>query len=110
MYHTMCGVLGFCAVFLLGIPASAAEFGFSGMHVQGMKPAIAQALGMKKAEGVLVRDVALGGPADKAGVLRGDLILEFDGVEIDTFKRLVGVVTKTKPGQKVKLEVSRANG
>ena len=65
---------------------------------------------MKKAEGVLVRDVALGGPADKAGVLRGDLILEFDGVEIDTFKRLVGVVTKTKPGQKVKLEVSRANG
>lgn len=97
-------------MFLLSAPAVAAEFGFSGMHVQGMKPAIAQALGMKKAEGVLVRDVALGGPADKAGVLRGDLIVMFNGVKIDTFKRLVGVVTKTKPGQKIDLEVSRSSG
>jgi len=43
-------------------------------------------------------------------VLRGDLILEFDGVKIDTFKRLVGVVTKTKPAQTVALRVKRADG
>jgi len=85
------------------LQAAAAEFGFSGMHVQGMKPAIATALQLKTAEGVLVRDVALGGPADKAGVLRGDLIIRFNGVKIDTFKRLVGVVTKTKPEQVVTL-------
>ena len=91
-------------------PAQAAEFGFSGMHVQGMKPAIATALGMKKAEGVLVRDVALGGPADKAGVMRGDLIVKFNGVKIDTFKRLVGVVTKTKPGQSIDLAIKRSSG
>jgi len=102
--------LGLIVVLLLGAPALAAEFGFSGMHVQGMKPAIAEALGMKKNEGVLVRDVMLGGPADKAGVLRGDLIMEFDGVKIDTFKRLVGVVTKSKPAQTVALRVKRAEG
>jgi len=104
------GVLSFVVVLLFGAPAPAAEFGFSGMHVQGMKPAIAEALGMKKDEGVLVRDVMLGGPADKAGVQRGDLIVEFDGVKIDTFKRLVGVVTKTKPAQRVELRVRRAEG
>jgi len=107
---TVLGALGFIVVLLCSAPALAAEFGFSGMHVQGMKPAIAEALGMNKDEGVLVRDVALGGPADKAGVLRGDLILEFDGVKIDTFKRLVGVVTKTKPAQTVALRVKRADG
>ena len=97
------------AIFL-GSSAGAAEFGFSGMHVQGMKPAIANALGMVKPEGVLVRDVALGGPADKAGVKRGDLILRFNGIKIDTFKRLVGAVVKTKPEQVVSMKVRRNTG
>ncbi len=97
-------------VIFLGSSTRAAEFGFSGMHVQGMKPAIAKALGMVKAEGVLVRDVALGGPADKAGVQRGDLILRFNGVKIDTFKRLVGAVVKTKPEQVVSMKVRRNAG
>jgi serine protease Do len=88
----------------------AAEFGFSGMHVQGMSEAISEALGMKAQEGVLVRDVALGGPANEAGVERGDLILVFDGVKIDTFKRLVGAVVKTKPGQTVAMRVRRPDG
>lgn len=102
--------LGVVSWLSMATHARAAEFGFSGMHVQGMKPAIAEALGLEKAEGVLVRDVALGGPADKAGVMRGDLIVKFDGVAIDTFKRLVGVVTKTEPDQKIAVVVKRAAG
>jgi serine protease Do len=94
----------------LATPTLAAEVGFSGMHVQGMNAAIAEALGLKTPDGVLVRDVALGGPADEAGVQRGDLILHFDGVKIDSFKRLVGAVTKTKPEQVVSLTVQRPEG
>lgn len=90
-------------------PASA-EFGFSGMQIQGMKPEIAKAMGLAKAHGVLIRDVALGGPADKAGIRRGDLIIKFGGKEIDTFKRLVQVVRGTKPGQSVKVTVQRKSG
>ena len=60
----------------------AAEFGFSGMHVQGVNLSIAKALGMSKPRGVLVRDVALGGPANKAGIQRGDLILNFDNLKV----------------------------
>lgn len=100
------------AIACLALPwrSVAAEFGFSGMHVQGMNPIIAEALGLKAAEGVLVRDVALGGPADRAGVLRGDLILRFNGIKIDTFKRLVGVVTKTRPEQVVSITILRPDG
>ena len=68
---------------------------------------MAAALGLEKTEGVLVRDVALGGPADKAGVMRGDLIVVFVGETIDTFKRLVSVVGGIKVGQKVPLTVLR---
>jgi serine protease Do len=105
-------LLGLAAMIWLSVPlqAVAAEFGFSGMHVQGMKPAIATALQLKSADGVLVRDVALGGPADKAGVMRGDLIIRFNGVKIDTFKRLVGVVTKTRPEQLVTIKVMHSGG
>lgn len=91
-------------------PATAAEFGFSGMHVQGVNAAIAKALGLKAPRGVMVMDVALGGPAAVAGIKRGDRITKFGGTDIDTFKRLVKVVTGTKPGQTLDIEVERADG
>ena len=101
--------LGVVALIALHLPApaGAAEAGFTGMQVQGITPVLAAALGLEKAEGVLVRDVAQGGPADKAGVMRGDLIVAFAGETIDTFKRLVSVVGGIKVGQKVPLTVLR---
>ena len=99
-----------CVAVEIAIPwtnASAAEFGFSGMHVQGVNSGIAKALGLPKAEGVLVMDVALGAAADIAKIKRGDRITHFNGTKIDTFKRLVSVVTKTRPGQSVDVRVHR---
>lgn len=101
------GLLALIAVLLAPPPGIAAEVGFTGMQVQGITPELAQALGLEKAEGVLVRDVALGGPADKAGFRRGDLIVVFAGKNIDTFKRLVSVVGGIKVGQKVPVTVLR---
>ena len=51
----------------------------------------ASALGLKETIGVLIRDVALGGPADMAGFRRGDLIIEYANQKIDTFEKLVKV-------------------
>ena len=96
------------AVSLVRSPfAVAGEFGFSGMHVQGMNLVIARALGMTQPRGVLVRNVALGGPANKAGIQRGDLILRFGETTILNFKSLVDEVRKTKPGDEVYLLLSR---
>lgn len=96
------------AAVLLGAPAgAAAESGFSGLHVQGMSLEIAKALGRDAADGVLVRDLALGGPADMAGIRRGDLILEFAGKKIDSFQRMVKAAGATRPGQEIEVRVLR---
>jgi len=90
--------------------ASAADFGFSGLQIHGMTQRIAHAMGLDKVKGVLVQDVALGGPADVAGFHRGDLIVKFDGTEIDTYNRMIKAVTATKPGQSVVVRVKRGGG
>jgi len=84
-----------------------AESGFTGMQIQGMSNKIAHALNRDNLDGILVRDVALGGPADQAGIKRGDLILKYVGKKITSFKQMVGVAQSTKPGQKVEVAVIR---
>jgi len=87
--------------------AGAADSGFLGMHVQGMSPETAAALNLKSTDGVLVRDVAVGGPSDRAGIRRGDLILKFAGQAIDSFERMIKAVGATRPGQDAKVELLR---
>ena len=98
------------AAIVISIPSgstSATDFGFSGMHVQGINDSIAEALNLSNSEGVMVMDIALGGPADVATIKRGDLITHFDGVKIDTFNRLVERVKKTRSGQSILVKVKR---
>ncbi len=87
--------------------AAKAETAFVGMQVQGVSRAVAAAFGIDKPEGVLVRDVALGGPADQSGIRRGDLIVSFAGTEIDTFERLVMRVRELVAGDSVPVRVLR---
>jgi len=99
------------ALTVIATPAGAAagaEKGFIGMQVQGMSERIAKALGLKSKNGVLVRDIALGGASDKAGFRRGDLILEFGGKKIETFEAMVKAASATKSGQKIKVAILRA--
>ena len=98
-------MLTICA--MAGPGSARAEPGFVGMHIQGMSELLADAMGLDAATGVLVRDIALGGPAAEAGFQRGDLIVRFDGVEIDSFETLVKRVQKTKPGNSYPVEVMR---
>ncbi len=104
----------FCTLFLLAgfflCSASSsvtAEAAFVGMQVQGISKKVAAAFGIDKPEGVLVRDVALGGPADKSGIHRGDMIVAFAGVEIDTFEKLVVKVRELQAGDSVPITVIR---
>jgi serine protease Do len=88
-------------------PAGAQDAAFVGMQVQGISQKVAAAIGIDKAEGVLVRDVALGGPADKSGIQRGDMIVSFAGTDIDTFEKLVTKVRELKAGDSVPITVLR---
>jgi len=99
------------ATVLFVSPGHAAEkAGFVGMQIQGMSAQIAEAMGRATPEGVLVRDVALGGPADKAGFKRGDLIVQFSGKTVKTFEDLVGEVKKLKADDSAEVKVVRHTG
>jgi len=90
--------------------AATAEPAFVGLKVQGVELTIARALGMDTPRGVLVRDIALGGPGDKAGFRRGDLIVEFNGTAIDRFEKLINAVRALDAGAEVSVKVERADG
>ncbi len=64
-------------------------------------------LGLKERTGALVSSVNGGGPAAKAGVEPGDVIIEFNGKTVRNRDELVGYVTRTTPGSTVPLKVLR---
>lgn len=72
-----------------------------------MTPEIAEALGLDKARGALVANVWKDGPAERAGVKVGDVIVEFDGKEIKESHDLPIIVARTAVDKKVRLKVLR---
>ncbi len=83
------------------------ERGWLGVQIQEVTPEIAQSLGLAKPEGALVADVTGGGPAAKAGLKQGDVVLSFNGHDITKVRDLPLVVAQTPVGQKAKVEVLR---
>jgi serine protease Do len=81
--------------------------GWLGLVTQEMTSAIAESLGMQQSEGALVADIAPGGPADRAGFRKGDVIIEYNGQPITAARQLPPLVARTKVGQNVEVKVLR---
>ena len=81
--------------------------GWLGVRIQEVTKEIAEVEKLKKPRGALVASVGERSPADKAGIKAGDIILEFDGKEIDTMRTLPKVVANTKVGKSVELKIWR---
>lgn len=81
--------------------------GWLGVMIQPLTPELAKRLGLKEEKGALVSDVVEGGPADKAGIKGGDLIIEFDGKKVDNPSHLRNMVANTAPGSEVPLKIVR---
>ena len=81
--------------------------GWLGVLIQEISKEIADSLGMKSVKGALVSSATEGGPAQKAGVKTGDVILKFNGIDIDTMKQLPKVVAGTPVGKSVPLVILR---
>ena len=60
-----------------------------------------------KGDGVLVTEVIKGCGADRAGLKKGDIIIEFNGKEIDDIRDLERAIRRTRPGDKVEVEIYR---
>lgn len=78
-----------------------------GVTIQEVSEEIAKGFGLDKASGALVNAVEKEGPADKAGVKAGDIILKFNGQSVATSSDLPKLVTSSKPESKATLEVWR---
>ncbi|RDK07139.1 DegQ family serine endoprotease [Cupriavidus lacunae] len=68
---------------------------------------VADSLGLGRARGALVGSVEPGGPAEKAGIEPGDIILKFNGRDIERASDLPRMVGETKPGTRVPLQLWR---
>ncbi len=78
-----------------------------GVVIQDVNAGNADAFGLAKPMGALVSQVDKGGPADKAGVLPGDVVLKYDGKPIERSTDLPQLVAATKPGTVATLDVWR---
>jgi len=80
-----------------------------GVMIQDITPELKAKLGLGTEEGALVSDVVSGGPADKAGIKRGDVVLRFDDKTIRGTRDLPFVVASTPIGKTVEMEIMRGN-
>ena len=78
-----------------------------GVVIQEVTKELADSFGLAKPQGALVNAVEKGGPADKAGVEVSDIILKFDGKNVNASIDLPRIVGATRPGSKVGLQVWR---
>jgi serine protease Do len=81
-----------------------------GVVIQDVTKELAESFGLSKAQGAVVSVVEKDGPAEKAGLEPGDIILKFDGKTVNNSSDLPRVVGATKPGTKVSLQVWRKGG
>ncbi|MEQ9112935.1 MAG: DegQ family serine endoprotease [Miltoncostaeaceae bacterium] len=80
--------------------------GWLGVRIQDVTDDLAEGLGLSEVRGALVTDVPEG-PALEAGMEAGDVILSFDGVEVDDTRGLVRQVANTEVGKEVRVMVFR---
>lgn len=80
--------------------------GWLGVRIQDVTPDLAEAIGLESAVGAAVTDVP-DGPAKEAGIQTNDIIVRFDGVEVEDTRELVRIVGNSPVGKEVPVVVMR---
>ncbi len=84
-----------------------ARRGWLGVRIQQVTPEIAESLGLKEPTGAMIAGVNEGGPADKAKIRGGDIVLKFNGQDVKNMSALPRVVADTEVGKQVPVVVWR---
>ncbi len=84
--------------------------GWLGVRIQTVTEEIAETLGLKEPIGALVASVIPDGPAEKAGIKAGDVIVEFNGKTVGQMRKLPRIVADTEVGNPVPVKLWRDNG
>ncbi|CAG9259153.1 MULTISPECIES: Do family serine endopeptidase [Burkholderia] len=81
--------------------------GWIGVEPQDVTPEIAESFGLQQKSGAIVAGVLQGGPADKAGIKPGDILVSVNGDDITDTTKLLNTVAQIKPGTPTKVHVVR---
>ena len=81
--------------------------GWLGVSVQNLTPELAEAFHVKRNKGAVIADVVNEGPADKAGIKRGDIVISYNGRAVADASSLRNMVALTPVGKKVDMEILR---
>jgi Do/DeqQ family serine protease len=81
--------------------------GYLGVVVQSITPELAQQFGVSSRNGALISEVQPGGPAEKAGLRRGDIVQEMNGKSLRDQHELQLVVSRLTPGTAINLTILR---
>lgn len=81
--------------------------GYIGVNIQPLTPEIVKALELEDSRGALISDVVPGGPAEKAGIKSGDVIISFNGKTVKDSQSLPTLVAATPVGEKATVTVLR---
>jgi serine protease Do len=83
--------------------------GWLGVTIQNFTPELAKEFGLEKAAGALVTEIFKGSPADRAGLKRGDVILDVNGKKISNVEGLRNLVAQSKVGSTIKIKILRSD-
>jgi S1-C subfamily serine protease len=84
------------------------QHAFIGIQPAQLTPQLAQELGIRETSGILVYGVSPGGPADRAHIRPGDLLVAIAGTKLATVEDMFAALRQHRPGQTVTLELIRA--
>ena len=82
--------------------------GWLGVRIQDITDELAKSFNLTSKEGALVSEVVAGGPAEKTGIKRGDIIVQIDGKSVKNTSELRSIVSRTSPDKKVPVKVIRS--
>jgi serine protease Do len=81
--------------------------GWLGVQIQSLDEDLATGLGLDSKRGVVINDLTAGGPAERAGLKHGDVILKFNGAPVKDADHLQSLVAAQDPGKPAELQVRR---
>jgi serine protease DegQ len=83
--------------------------GWIGVEPQDITPELAESFGFTQKSGAIIAGVLKGGPADKAGMRPGDILVAVDGKPVADTTDMLNLIAQLKPGSKSKMTVRRKN-
>jgi len=82
--------------------------GWMGIEIQQVTDELAESFGLENSNGVIIAGVLSGGPADKAGIEPGDILIRINGQTITSSGSALNLISQAKPHENVAIETIRA--